>query len=69
MSAQKPERGFEVVNLRREFCFGGKPIIYAGDGVAGFDQFAQGHRLFEPERHAPPCTQTSKGARAFFAGK
>src|SRR5262249_26328132 len=28
-----------------------------------------GMLLLEPERHAPPCTQTIKGARAFWRGK
>src|SRR5580765_2613977 len=46
VSAQKSDRCLQIVNLRREFGFGGKAIINAGDRISVLDQFSERHAVF-----------------------
>src|SRR5439155_17260902 len=46
VSAQKADRRFQVVNLRRKSGLGGKPIINAGHRVSVLHQFSERHVVF-----------------------
>ena len=63
--SEPPERNgrLQVVGLRGETRLRGEPVVHAGDGVALFDEASQGIGIAEPDRQAPPCTQTRTGAR------